>query len=161
MLNYYFIKIYEHYLSREGSEMDDGAHKHILLLTLQGWVLSEVFRIILVSPFLPPQPEKSWEIDLKQLESLIDEKTACLIVNNPSNPCGSVFSKSHLQKILAGKSSRFHWTGEEMGMESFSHFLEWEKSLSLKSNPRTDVGELHWGLQRITWHWNGGTCLKE
>ncbi|GAB1293645.1 Tyrosine aminotransferase [Apodemus speciosus] len=46
-------------------------------------------------------PEKSWEIDLKQLESLIDEKTACLIVNNPSNPCGSVFSKRHLQKILA------------------------------------------------------------
>ncbi|KAM4801318.1 tyrosine aminotransferase isoform X2 [Urocitellus parryii] len=46
-------------------------------------------------------PEKSWEIDLKQLESLIDEKTACVIVNNPSNPCGSVFSKSHLQKILA------------------------------------------------------------
>ncbi|XP_006036069.1 tyrosine aminotransferase isoform X1 [Alligator sinensis] len=46
-------------------------------------------------------PEKSWEIDLKHLESLVDEKTACLIVNNPSNPCGSVFSKSHLQKILA------------------------------------------------------------
>ncbi|XP_036604820.1 tyrosine aminotransferase [Trichosurus vulpecula] len=46
-------------------------------------------------------PEKSWEIDLKHLESLIDEKTACLIVNNPSNPCGSVFSKSHLQKILS------------------------------------------------------------
>ncbi|XP_039358633.1 tyrosine aminotransferase isoform X2 [Mauremys reevesii] len=46
-------------------------------------------------------PEKAWEIDLKHLESLVDEKTACLIVNNPSNPCGSVFSKSHLQKILA------------------------------------------------------------
>ncbi|NXU88080.1 ATTY aminotransferase, partial [Xiphorhynchus elegans] len=46
-------------------------------------------------------PEKSWEIDLEHLESLVDEKTACLIVNNPSNPCGSVFSKSHLQEILA------------------------------------------------------------
>ncbi|GAB0195342.1 tyrosine aminotransferase [Grus japonensis] len=46
-------------------------------------------------------PEKAWEIDLKHLESLVDEKTACLIVNNPSNPCGSLFSKSHLQKILA------------------------------------------------------------
>ncbi|KAM8985610.1 tyrosine aminotransferase [Guaruba guarouba] len=46
-------------------------------------------------------PEKAWEIDLKHLESLVDEKTACLIVNNPSNPCGSVFSKRHLQKILA------------------------------------------------------------
>ncbi|MBN3315183.1 ATTY aminotransferase, partial [Atractosteus spatula] len=46
-------------------------------------------------------PEKSWEVDLKHLESLIDDKTACIIVNNPSNPCGSVFSKSHIQKILA------------------------------------------------------------
>ncbi|MBN3285870.1 ATTY aminotransferase, partial [Polyodon spathula] len=45
-------------------------------------------------------PEKSWEIDLKHLESLIDDKTGCVIVNNPSNPCGSVFSKSHLQKII-------------------------------------------------------------
>ncbi|XP_017274502.1 tyrosine aminotransferase [Kryptolebias marmoratus] len=45
-------------------------------------------------------PEKSWEIDLQQMESLIDERTSCLIVTNPSNPCGSVFSKEHLQKIL-------------------------------------------------------------
>ncbi|PIO32536.1 hypothetical protein AB205_0192350 [Aquarana catesbeiana] len=46
-------------------------------------------------------PEKSWEIDLKHMESLVDDKTACIIVNNPSNPCGSVFSKKHLQKIIA------------------------------------------------------------
>ncbi|XP_043937416.1 tyrosine aminotransferase [Protopterus annectens] len=46
-------------------------------------------------------PEKGWEIDLKQLESVIDDKTACIIVNNPSNPCGSIFSKEHLQKIIA------------------------------------------------------------
>uniref|UniRef100_A0A3Q1ALX0 Tyrosine aminotransferase n=1 Tax=Amphiprion ocellaris TaxID=80972 RepID=A0A3Q1ALX0_AMPOC len=45
-------------------------------------------------------PEKSWEIDLQHLESLIDERTSCLIVTNPSNPCGSVFTKEHLQKII-------------------------------------------------------------
>lgn len=45
-------------------------------------------------------PEKSWEVDLQHLESLIDERTSCLIVTNPSNPCGSVFTKEHLQKIL-------------------------------------------------------------
>ncbi|XP_048828321.1 tyrosine aminotransferase [Brienomyrus brachyistius] len=46
-------------------------------------------------------PEKSWEIDLQDLERLIDEKTTCMIINNPSNPCGSVYSKEHLQDILA------------------------------------------------------------
>uniref|UniRef100_A0A3B4E8Z9 Tyrosine aminotransferase n=1 Tax=Pygocentrus nattereri TaxID=42514 RepID=A0A3B4E8Z9_PYGNA len=46
-------------------------------------------------------PEKSWEVDLQHLESLIDDRTTCLIVNNPSNPCGSVFTKEHLRNILA------------------------------------------------------------
>ena len=49
------------------------------------------------------QPEKSWEVDLQHMESLIDERTSCMIVTNPSNPCGSVFSKEHLQKILKGE----------------------------------------------------------
>lgn len=51
------------------------------------------------------QPEKSWEVDLPHLESLIDERTSCLIVTNPSNPCGSVFTKEHIQKILKGQQN--------------------------------------------------------
>ncbi|KAF9359950.1 hypothetical protein BGX26_010995 [Mortierella sp. AD094] len=46
-------------------------------------------------------PEHNWEMDLKQLESLIDERTATVIMNNPSNPCGSVFRKQHLLDFLA------------------------------------------------------------
>ncbi|XP_076448887.1 tyrosine aminotransferase-like [Babylonia areolata] len=45
-------------------------------------------------------PDKSWEIDLKHLSSLIDDDTAAIMVNNPSNPCGSVFSREHLQAVL-------------------------------------------------------------
>lgn len=33
--------------------------------------------------------------------SLIDDKTACILINNPSNPCGSNFSRQHLESILA------------------------------------------------------------
>ncbi|XP_061628562.1 tyrosine aminotransferase [Phyllopteryx taeniolatus] len=45
-------------------------------------------------------PEKSWEVDLQHLDGLIDDRTSLLIVTNPSNPCGSVFTKGHLQMIL-------------------------------------------------------------
>lgn len=32
----------------------------------------------------------------------MDERTSCLIVTNPSNPCGSVFTREHIQKVLKG-----------------------------------------------------------
>ncbi|XP_071493551.1 tyrosine aminotransferase-like [Diadema antillarum] len=45
-------------------------------------------------------PSKSWEADLENLERQIDEKTRCIVVNNPSNPCGSVYSKEHMLDII-------------------------------------------------------------
>ncbi|XP_020915561.1 tyrosine aminotransferase isoform X2 [Exaiptasia diaphana] len=45
-------------------------------------------------------PERSWEVDIDHLESQIDEKTRAIVINNPSNPCGSVYTKEHLEAIL-------------------------------------------------------------
>ncbi|KAH0564011.1 hypothetical protein KQX54_008656 [Cotesia glomerata] len=45
-------------------------------------------------------PDFGWEIDLDHLASLVDERTAAIIVNNPSNPCGSVYSRHHLLDII-------------------------------------------------------------
>lgn len=45
-------------------------------------------------------PENHWEADLKHLEAQIDQKTAAVILNNPSNPCGSNYSEEHLRKFL-------------------------------------------------------------
>ncbi len=46
-------------------------------------------------------PEKNWECDLQQMATLVDERTRVLLINNPSNPNGSNFSKLHLHNILA------------------------------------------------------------
>lgn len=46
-------------------------------------------------------PESNWECDLAQMESLINDKTKAILINNPSNPCGSNFSREHLVKVAA------------------------------------------------------------
>ncbi|XP_063236901.1 tyrosine aminotransferase isoform X2 [Bacillus rossius redtenbacheri] len=46
------------------------------------------------------KPADGWEADLVQMEQQIDKNTALLVVTNPSNPCGSVYSRRHLMDIL-------------------------------------------------------------
>eukprot|EP00177_Eucheuma_denticulatum_P007079 GFKZ01012876.1.p1 GENE.GFKZ01012876.1~~GFKZ01012876.1.p1 ORF type:complete len:891 (-),score=105.03 GFKZ01012876.1:113-2785(-) len=51
--------------------------------------------------FYRVNPENNWEIELQDLMALADKRTAAIVVNNPSNPCGSVYSKSHIEDLLA------------------------------------------------------------
>lgn len=46
-------------------------------------------------------PDEGWKIDLAHLRSLITDRTRAILVNNPSNPCGSCFTAAHIQEILA------------------------------------------------------------
>lgn len=43
--------------------------------------------------------EQNFKISAEQLEAAITEKTKCLMINNPCNPTGMVFSKDELQAI--------------------------------------------------------------
>ena len=48
-------------------------------------------------------PERGWEADLADLRAQLSAaaRPAAILVNNPSNPCGSVYSTEHLRAILA------------------------------------------------------------
>lgn len=46
------------------------------------------------------RPERGWEVDVEDIAAHVDDDTSCIVVNNPSNPCGSVYSRRHLLDIL-------------------------------------------------------------
>ncbi|UYV60755.1 TAT [Cordylochernes scorpioides] len=52
-------------------------------------------------------PERGWEVDLEDMERQIDQQTVAIVVNNPSNPCGSVFSRNHQLDILQVAARNF------------------------------------------------------
>ncbi|XP_043701445.1 nicotianamine aminotransferase 1-like [Telopea speciosissima] len=43
--------------------------------------------------------DKGWEVDLDAVEALADDNTVAMVIINPGNPCGNVFTYQHLQKI--------------------------------------------------------------
>ena len=45
------------------------------------------------------KPEDEWEYDLDRAKKLLTEKTTLMILNSPSNPTGTVFSKKKLEEI--------------------------------------------------------------
>lgn len=44
--------------------------------------------------------ERGWAPDIADLESKITNRTRLIVIINPNNPCGSVYSQSELRKIL-------------------------------------------------------------
>ncbi|XP_022970833.1 tyrosine aminotransferase-like [Cucurbita maxima] len=44
-------------------------------------------------------PEKSWEVDLEVVKALADNNTVAIVIINPNNPCGSVYTYQHLKEI--------------------------------------------------------------
>lgn len=62
------------------------------------YVLCAAFRNIEVR-YYDLVPENDWQVDLKAIEDLADQNTIAIVVINPGNPCGNVYSYDHLEKI--------------------------------------------------------------
>lgn len=45
-------------------------------------------------------PKSGWDINLRFLEKQIDSNTKAIVINNPSNPCGSILSRNHMMKLI-------------------------------------------------------------
>ncbi|VAI50204.1 unnamed protein product [Triticum turgidum subsp. durum] len=59
-------------------------------------------------------PEKEWEVDLDGVEALADENTVAMVIVNPNNPCGCVYSYDHLAKY--GDISQIAETARKLGI---------------------------------------------
>ncbi|ESQ54410.1 hypothetical protein EUTSA_v10025195mg [Eutrema salsugineum] len=44
-------------------------------------------------------PDQDWEIDLQGVESIADDNTVAMVITNPHNPCGNVYTYDHLKKV--------------------------------------------------------------
>ncbi|CAI8606952.1 unnamed protein product [Vicia faba] len=49
-------------------------------------------------------PEKGWEVDLDAIEALADRNTVAIVIINPGNPCGNVYTYHHLEKVYCKNS---------------------------------------------------------
>ncbi|XQJ31701.1 tyrosine aminotransferase [Leishmania guyanensis] len=45
-------------------------------------------------------PSKNWECDLNEAAGLVDDRTKAFVIINPSNPCGSNFSRAHVNEVI-------------------------------------------------------------
>lgn len=71
-------------------------------------------------------PKNNWEIDLVHLESSIDDRTKAILITNPSNPCGSVFSKEHLLEVIdIAERHRLPIIADEVRRVFFACCLVW------------------------------------
>jgi tyrosine aminotransferase len=44
-------------------------------------------------------PESGWEVDLDGVQELADKNTVAMVIINPGNPCGNVYTSEHLAKV--------------------------------------------------------------
>ena len=72
-----------------------------VLLPSPGFPLYETIcqRHGVICRFYSLLPDSCWEVDLESVKQLTDASTAAILINNPSNPCGAVYSRERLVEL--------------------------------------------------------------
>lgn len=92
--------------------------------------------------------ENQWQIDVNGLEELIDDKTRAIVIINPNNPTGALFSKETLTEVLK--------VAEEHGLvviadEQVYPFYVYEGDMHMCSSLGVDVPVLTIGSMSKTY----------
>lgn len=104
-------------------------------------------------------PDQEWEVDLEELASQADERTVAIVINNPSNPCGSVYSAAHVRAIVSAASAlRIPIIADEVYADMVFSGREFVSIASMSSDvPVLSVGGL--SKQFVVPGWRAGWIL--
>ncbi|KAK8843435.1 tyrosine aminotransferase [Kwoniella newhampshirensis] len=70
--------------------------------------------------------ETDWEVDVDMIDELCDEDTKCLVIINPSNPCGSNYSRDSLKRIVSvAEKNKVPIVADEI-----YHHMTWDKKFT-------------------------------
>ncbi|GJN40472.1 hypothetical protein PR202_gb29687 [Eleusine coracana subsp. coracana] len=73
-----------------------------------------------------------WEVDIAGVQALADKNTIAMVIVNPGNPCGNVYTNEHLAKASAAKLFCVAETARKLGIfvitdEVYAHLTFGEK----------------------------------
>jgi aspartate/methionine/tyrosine aminotransferase len=81
-------------------------------------------------------PARGFQPDLDQLEALVTDRTRLLIVNSPSNPLGSTFSRDTIQELLDFAARHDLWVLSDECYEAFTYGIPHTSPASLDRDDR-------------------------
>nr|AGT02688.1 tyrosine transaminase [Crithidia acanthocephali]AGU68009.1 tyrosine transaminase [Crithidia acanthocephali] len=88
--------------------------------------------------------ENGWEADAAEIRSLCDDRTKLLVTTNPSNPCGSNWSRQHVEDIVR--------LCEELKLPLFSDEIYAGMVFQYEENPNkvfTSVADIDTDVPRV------------
>lgn len=81
-------------------------------------------------------PARGFEPDLAQLEALVTDRTRLLILNSPSNPLGSTFSRETITELLEFAARHDLWVLSDECYEAFTYGIPHVSPASLDQDDR-------------------------